>query len=33
MVVTIIWAWTANVAHRNPRTADHLWRQLGDLSV
>lgn len=27
------WAWTAYVAHRNVRTADHLWRQLSDVSV
>ncbi|MEV6336928.1 hypothetical protein AB0M12_19660 [Nocardia vinacea] len=27
------WAWTAYVAHRNARTADHLWRQLSDVSV
>ncbi|MEV5834888.1 hypothetical protein [Nocardia sp. NPDC052112] len=27
------WAWTAYVAHRNARTADHLLHQLGDLSV
>ncbi|WP_433192076.1 hypothetical protein ACQP1G_25345 [Nocardia sp. CA-107356] len=27
------WAWTAYVAHRNARTADHLLHQLGELSV
>ncbi|WP_433685318.1 hypothetical protein [Nocardia sp. CA-119907] len=27
------WAWTAYIAHRNARTADHLLHQLGALSV
>jgi hypothetical protein len=27
------WAWSAHVAHRNVRTADHLLHQFGHLSV
>ncbi|WP_433722236.1 hypothetical protein ACQP0C_20930 [Nocardia sp. CA-129566] len=32
-VSIVAWGWTAYIAHRNARSADHLLHQLGELAV